>query len=94
MWDATTAWLDERCVRLCHGPKPQTWATKAEHANLTTIPPGQPWPPRLSLLLIFFELNLLWLKCLVNMKSIELKLLRLFILQMVLRVCVVRWLLV
>ena len=43
MWDATTAWLDERCVGLYLGSEPANpGATKAGHINLTTLPLGQP----------------------------------------------------
>ena len=43
MWDTATAWLDEWCVGLCLGSEPaKPCLPKAEHANLTTTPLGQP----------------------------------------------------
>ena len=42
MWDAATAWLDEEHVGPCPGAKPTRWATKAEDANLSSVPPGGP----------------------------------------------------
>ena len=38
MWDAATAWLDERCV----GATSELPAAEAECPNPTTMPPGQP----------------------------------------------------
>ena len=43
MWDATSAWLDERChVRAQDSNWRKPWAAEAERANLTTLPPDQP----------------------------------------------------
>ena len=43
MWDAATAWLDERCV----GPhlRSEPWVAKVEHKTLTSMPPPCPPPP-------------------------------------------------
>ena len=43
MQDAATAWCEEQCAGPHPGSEPRKLqAAKAEHANLTTMPPGQP----------------------------------------------------
>ena len=44
MWDATTAWLDERCVGPRLGSEPVNPRPLKECADLTTVPLG--WPQR------------------------------------------------
>ena len=41
MWDVTSAWPDEQCLR--PGSKlAKPWAAEAEHVNLITQPRGRP----------------------------------------------------
>ena len=42
MWDAPTAWLDDQSRSAPRIRTYELWAAEAEHANITTTPPGQP----------------------------------------------------
>ena len=52
MWDAATAWLDERHRSMAGIQTREPWAAEAEHANLTTMPQAGP-------VIIFIKIDLL-----------------------------------